>query len=83
MENPRAGVPAVNCMIDRIIEGETIASETPSLRHVECSIKATLKSVLLLLPLLVCFTLDIPPHILSASKPALLNTNAPGSGTWL
>jgi hypothetical protein len=26
MENPRAGIPAVDCMIDKIIEGETIAS---------------------------------------------------------
>jgi hypothetical protein len=26
MENPRAGVSAVDCMIDRIIEGKTIAS---------------------------------------------------------
>jgi hypothetical protein len=81
MENLRAGVPAVNCMIDRIIVGETIVSVTSLLRHIECSVKVTLKSAMLLPPLLVCFTLDTPPNILSASKPALLNTNAPGSGT--
>jgi hypothetical protein len=74
MESPRAGAPAVNCMIT---EGETIASVTPSLRHVECIVKATLKSVLLLLPLLVCFTPDIPPHIRSASKPAFVEHQRP------
>jgi hypothetical protein len=60
MENLRAGVPAVNCMIDRIIVGETIVSVTSLLRHVECSVKVTLKSVMLLPPLLVCFTPDTP-----------------------
>jgi hypothetical protein len=81
MENPKASVLAVNYMIDKITEGETIPSVPHRSDMWNVASKPRLMSLVAPPPLLVCFTLDTLPHLRPASKPGLSNTNAPGSGT--